>query len=129
MANVKQENPRFSGVLTPVITPYNSDYSPDTKRLTRQCQWMLSQHVGLAIFGTNSEGNSLSTDEKIGLMDALVDAGIDAKKNDAGYGMLRLIRHYQVNRPCDGSGVRWCTDATPILLQERKRRWALCKLC
>ena len=85
-----KEDTRFSGVLTPVIMPYNSDYSPDADRLIRQCKWMLSQSVGLAIFGTNSEGNSLSTDEKIELMDRLVDAGIDANKMMPGTGCCAL---------------------------------------
>ena len=85
-----KEDTRFSGVLTPVIMPYKTDYSPDADRLIKQCKWMLSQGVGLAIFGTNSEGNSLSTDEKIELMDRLVDAGIDANKMMPGTGCCAL---------------------------------------
>ena len=85
-----KEDTRFSGVLTPVIMPYKTDYSPDADRLIRQCKWMLSQGVGLAIFGTNSEGNSLSTDEKIELMDRLVDAGIDTNKMMPGTGCCAL---------------------------------------
>ena len=90
MNSYLKENTRFSGVLTPVIMPYKSDYSPDADRLIRQCKWMLSQGVGLAIFGTNSEGNSLSTDEKIELMDRLVDAGIDTNKMMPGTGCCAL---------------------------------------
>ena len=85
-----KEDTRFSGVLTPVIMPYKTDYSPDADRLIKQCKWMLSQSVGLAIFGTNSEGNSLSTDEKIELMDRLVDAGIDTNKMMPGTGCCAL---------------------------------------
>ncbi len=55
---------KFSGVLTPVITPFTSNLLPDAERLIRQCKWMLSQNVSLAVFGTNSEANSLSADEK-----------------------------------------------------------------
>ena len=84
------EDTRFSGVLTPVIMPYKTDYSPDADRLIKQCKWMLSQSVGLAIFGTNSEGNSLSADEKIELMDRLVDAGIDTNKMMPGTGCCAL---------------------------------------
>ncbi len=60
---------KFVGVLTPVITPFKDDLSPDAARLLSQCKWMISQNVNLAIFGTNSEANSLSTEEKISLMD------------------------------------------------------------
>lgn len=81
---------RFSGVLTPVITPFNADLSPDAHRLIVQCRWMLSQNVGLAVFGTNSEANSLSVDEKIMLLDHLVDAGIDPKQLMPGTGCCAL---------------------------------------
>ena len=35
---------KFSGVLTPVITPFKEDFSPDSKRLLKQCKWMLSHN-------------------------------------------------------------------------------------
>ena len=81
---------RMSGVLSPVVTPFSGDLSPDADRLARQCQWLLSQNVGLAIFGTNSEANSLSVDEKIDLMDALVDAGVDPARMMPGTGCCAL---------------------------------------
>jgi 4-hydroxy-tetrahydrodipicolinate synthase len=81
---------KFTGILTPVITPFKDDLSPDPSRLLKQCKWMLSHNVGLAIFGTNSEANSLSTDEKINLMDFLVDGGIDPKRMMPGTGCCAL---------------------------------------
>ena len=57
-ANVT-DSPRISGVLSPVVTPFGSDLAPDAERFVRQCRWLLSQNVGLAVFGTNSEANSL----------------------------------------------------------------------
>ena len=67
---------RFDGVLAPVITPFTKDLLPDGERLTAHCQWLVNQGVGLAVFGTNSEANSLSIDEKLVLLDELVTAGI-----------------------------------------------------
>ncbi len=81
---------KFSGVLTPVITPFKEDLSPDPDRLINQCRWMLSQNVGLAAFGTNSEANSLSIDEKIMLMDRLVEGDIDPKRMMPGTGCCAL---------------------------------------
>ena len=75
---------KFSGVLTPVITPIKKDLSPDAKMLIHQCKWMLSQHVGLAVFGTNSEANSLSTGEKIELLDQLIESGINPARMCSG---------------------------------------------
>lgn len=68
---------RFSGVLAPVITPFKADLSPDAELLSRHCRWLISQGSGLAIFGTNSEANSLSVNEKKQLLDALCAADID----------------------------------------------------
>lgn len=81
---------KFSGVLTPVITPFTADLTPDAERLIRQCKWMLLHNVGLAVFGTNSEANSLSTDEKIELMDRLVEGGIDPARMMPGTGCCAL---------------------------------------
>ena len=66
---------RIQGVLSPVVTPFRSDLSPDAERFVRHCRWLLSQNVGLAAFGTNSEANSLSADERIELLDHLVGPG------------------------------------------------------
>jgi len=81
---------RLSGVLSPVVTPFNDDLSPDADRLIRQCQWLLSQNVGLAVFGTNSEANSLSVGEKIMLLDQLAEAGIDTARMMPGTGCCAL---------------------------------------
>jgi len=62
-------------VLAPVITPFDAKGAPDTQRLGRQCQWLLSHQVGLAIFGTNSEANSLSVSERITALEYLVQHG------------------------------------------------------
>jgi 4-hydroxy-tetrahydrodipicolinate synthase len=83
-------SPRIKGVLAPVVTPFNADLSPDAQRFIAQCQWMLSQGSGLAIFGTNSEANSLSVNERIALLDALLAADIDASRMMPGTGCCAL---------------------------------------
>jgi len=82
--------PRIAGVLSPVVTPFKPDLSPDPDRFARQCRWLLSQNVGLAVFGTNSEANSLSVDEKIELLDRLVGAGLDPARMMPGTGHCAL---------------------------------------
>ena len=78
------------GVLSPVVTPFRADLSPDAERLLSHCRWLLSNNVGLAVFGTNSEANSMSVDEKLELLDHLVDAGIDAARMMPGTGCCAL---------------------------------------
>jgi len=83
-------SPRIKGVLAPVVTPFNADLSPDPQRFVAQCQWMLSQGSGLAIFGTNSEANSLSVNERIALLEALLAADVDATRMMPGTGCCAL---------------------------------------
>jgi len=97
----------MSGVFAPVITPFKPDLSPDSDRLIRHCRWLLANDVGLAVFGTNSEGNSLSVDERIALLNDLIDAGLDPARMMPGTGCsaftdtVRLTAH-AVQRGCGG---------------------------
>jgi 4-hydroxy-tetrahydrodipicolinate synthase len=81
---------RITGVLSPVVTPFRADLVPEPERFVRQCRWLLSQNVGLAVFGTNSEANSLSVDERIELLDRLVGAGVDPARMMPGTGCCAL---------------------------------------
>ena len=81
---------RISGVLSPVVTPFTRDLAPDADRFVRQCRWLLGQNVGLAVFGTNSEANSLSVEEKIELLDRAVAAGVDPARMMPGTGCCAL---------------------------------------
>jgi 4-hydroxy-tetrahydrodipicolinate synthase len=95
---------RFSGILAPVITPFHDDFSPDANRLVAHCRWLLSNDVGLAVFGTNSEGNSLSVEEKIALLDGLLDAGIDGARIMAGTGCCALTDSVRLTKHAVRSG-------------------------
>jgi len=89
---------KLRGVFSPVITPFASDLSPDAKRMVRHCKWLLSQDVGLAVFGTNSEANSMSVSEKIGLLDALVEAGVPGDRMMPGTGCCALTDSVELTR-------------------------------
>lgn len=90
---------RLSGVLCPVVTPFDRKLAPVPHRLVAQCRWLLSQDCGLAVFGTNSEANSMSVAEKRDLLDALADGGIDRDRLLPGTGgcalgdTVELTRH------------------------------------
>ena len=99
--------PRIKGVLAPVVTPFNTDLSPDAERFIAQCQWMLTQGSGLAIFGTNSEANSLSVNERIALLDALLSADVDPARMMPGTGCCALtdtvrLTEHAVKAGCAG---------------------------
>jgi 4-hydroxy-tetrahydrodipicolinate synthase len=80
---------RIRGVLSPVVTPFKADLSTDAERLVTHCRWLLSQDVGLAVFGTNSEANSLAVEEKTDLLDRLVGA-VDPARMIPGTGCSAL---------------------------------------
>src|SRR5216117_4130524 len=81
---------RIRGVLAPVVTPFKADFSPDCERFIRHCQWLLSQDCGLAVFGTNSEANSMAAGERSTLLDALVAAGMDPSRMMPGTGCCSI---------------------------------------
>ncbi|HEY3178345.1 MAG TPA: dihydrodipicolinate synthase family protein [Casimicrobiaceae bacterium] len=89
---------RPHGVLAPVVTPFTADLRPDTERLARHCRWLLAQNVGLAVFGTNSEANSLSVQEKIALLNALIAADIPPERMMPGTGCCALPDTVELTR-------------------------------
>jgi len=82
---------RIRGVLAPVVTPFKQDLSPDRERFIAHCRWLLSQNCGLAVFGTNSEANSLSMEERARLLDELVAAGVDPSRMMPGTGCCSIM--------------------------------------
>ncbi len=98
---------RIKGVLAPVVTPFDKDLNPDTARFIAHCKWLISQGSGLAAFGTNSEANSLSFNERTALLDALLASGVDPKRMMPGTGCcaltdsIRLTEH-AVKAGCAG---------------------------
>ena len=98
----------FSGVLVPVLTPFDSDWRPDKQAFIHHCNWLIDQGAdGLAVFGTTSEANSLTIDERMELLESLIDSGVPTTKLMPGTGMcatadsIRLTRH-AVDLGCAG---------------------------
>jgi 4-hydroxy-tetrahydrodipicolinate synthase len=77
---------RIKGVLSPVVTPFKADLSPDKERFVAHCKWLMSHNCGLAVFGTNSEANSLAADERMAMLDAVVGAGVNTARMMPGTG-------------------------------------------
>jgi 4-hydroxy-tetrahydrodipicolinate synthase len=81
------------------VTPFRKDYSPDAERFVRHCKWLLkSGCAGLAVFGTNSEANSMSVAEKRKLLEALVAGGVPAASLMPGTGHSALSDSIEMTR-------------------------------
>jgi 4-hydroxy-tetrahydrodipicolinate synthase len=89
---------RLRGVFSPVITPRADDPRQAAAMLVRHCRWLLEQDVGLAVFGTNSEANSLSVAERMHLLDALADAGVPGQRMMPGTGCCALDDSVELTR-------------------------------
>lgn len=81
----------FSGVIAPVLTPFGEDGSADVDRFIEHCHWLMEQGcTGLAPFGTTSEGNSLGLDERMELLEEIIDADIEPEVLMPGTGTPSL---------------------------------------
>jgi 4-hydroxy-tetrahydrodipicolinate synthase len=68
---------------------------------------LVSQNCGLAPFGTTSEANSMSIHERVSLLDALIEAGIDPSRMMPGTGCCSMmdaveLTTYAVKHRCAG---------------------------
>jgi 4-hydroxy-tetrahydrodipicolinate synthase len=95
---------RIRGVLAPVVTPFKAGLAPDSQRFIAHCKWLLSQNCGLAVFGTNSEANSLSMEERAMLLDELVAAGVDPSRMMPGTGCCSITETVKLTKQAVGNG-------------------------
>ena len=91
-----------------MLTPFPRELSPDPQRLARHCRWLLAHGcAALAPFGTTSEANSLSVEERESLLDALLEEGIPPDRLMPGTGCCALpdtvrLTAQAVRRGCAG---------------------------
>jgi 4-hydroxy-tetrahydrodipicolinate synthase len=68
---------RLFGVLSPAVTPFRQDLSVAPERWLQHARWLLDNGcTGLAVFGTTSEANSLTIEERMSLLERLAAQGI-----------------------------------------------------
>jgi 4-hydroxy-tetrahydrodipicolinate synthase len=95
-------------VLSPAITPFHPDGSPDKAKLAKHCQWLQANHVGMAVFGTNSEANSMSVAERLDVLDYLIGTGLSPGQMMPGTGACAVtdaiaLTRAAVNAGCAGT--------------------------
>lgn len=99
----------FHGVIAPVLTPFGEDGDPDAARFLAHANWLLGDGcTGLAPFGTTGEANSLGLEERMRLLDALVEGGIDPGLLMPGTGTCALadtvaLTRHAVQAGCGGA--------------------------
>lgn len=83
-------NDTLAGVFAPVLTPFDKTLKVDAPLFVKYCGWILSQGSGLAMFGTNSEANSLTVEEKLELLGLAVENELPVEKMMPGTGACAL---------------------------------------
>ena len=81
----------LKGVLAAVLTPMDEDLSPDYPAFAAHCQRLLASGChGLSVFGTTGEANSLSVNERLAALEALLERGVPPEKLLPGTGSCAL---------------------------------------
>lgn len=105
---------RIQGVLSPVLTPFKSNLEPEVARYIAHCKWLVSNNVGLALFGTNSEAASLAVSERQALLDKLLEAGVPAGRMMPGTGACSLTEAVTLTKHAVEGGAAGCLMLPPF---------------
>jgi 4-hydroxy-tetrahydrodipicolinate synthase len=81
----------LKGVLAAVLTPMDEDLNPEHRAFAAHCQELLAAGChGLSVFGTTGEANSLSVNERLAALEALLESGVPPEKLLPGTGSCAL---------------------------------------
>ena len=104
--------PRFGRVITAMITPFNEDGSLDIKGACDLAYWLMSQgNEALVLAGTTGESPTITQDEQIQLVKAVVEAVeipviAGAGSNDTKSAITNTQR-------CEDAGAKGILSVTP----------------
>lgn len=97
---------RLGGVFAAVLTPLGADLAPDHGAMARHSRWLLDNGCdGLSVLGTTGEANSFSVEERIAIVDGLIEAGIPAETLLPGTGCCALTDSVRLTRHAVEAGV------------------------
>ena len=103
---MKKASRNVSGLWVATLTPMTADLAVDTPRLAAHCRFLFDAGCdGVAIFGTTGEGPSFSAPERLKAMDALLKAGIPARRMILGTGASAITDAAEMNRAATQAGL------------------------
>lgn len=95
-----------TGVFCAATTPFNADLSVDQGLFTSHCKRLLDNGcTGIAMLGTTGEANSLSSRERMALLDAVVKSGIAPSKLLPGTGVASFMETVELTKHAVANGV------------------------
>jgi len=82
---------KMTGVMTPILTPFNDDLSFAPDLYISHAKWLLEQGIHfISPFGTTGEALSMTVTERMAAVDGLVNDGIDPTVLMPGAGLCNL---------------------------------------
>ncbi|MEZ4832124.1 MAG: dihydrodipicolinate synthase family protein [Caldilineaceae bacterium] len=94
------------GVWSPMLTPVDADLMPDLKRMAEFGRYLLDNGChGLLIFGTTSEATSFSSDERMAVVEGLLESGLPADKLVIGTGTPSITETAELTAHATAAGV------------------------
>ena len=82
---------KMTGVIAPILTPFNDDLSFAPDLYVSHATWLLEQGIHyISPFGTTGEALSLSVNERMTALDILIKGGIDPAVLMPGTGLCNL---------------------------------------
>src|SRR5210317_2249981 len=89
------------GVIAPLLTPFNDDFSIATDLYVAHARHLLDTGcVALAPFGTTGEALSVGIDERLAAIRALIDGGVDPERMIPGTGLSNIADTARLSRAC-----------------------------
>ena len=108
-----EAKPAF-GVWSPVLTPVDGGYRPDTARFVVHARWLLDNGChGLGVFGTTGEANSFSIEEREVVLTAAAEA-LPVDRIMAGTGCCALTDTVRLTRHAVALGIETALMLPPF---------------
>ncbi len=108
-----------SGLWVATLTPLESDGSCDAGRLAAHCRHLFDAGCdGVALFGTTGEGPSFSVAERRRALEAVLRAGIPARRVMLGTGAAALPDAAELNRAATEAGCAGALMLPPFFFKQ-----------
>lgn len=117
---------RFEGIYTPIVTPYDDDYSINYKKLSEVVDFLIGAGVhGIIAAGTTGEYYAQSTEERIDLMQCIKDLVAGRAPLVVGTGAIRTEDSVFYAQAARDTGADAILVATPPYAYPTDREIAL----
>ncbi len=93
-------------VYAAALTPLAADLAPDVAALSGHCKWLLRNGCdGIGLLGTTGEANSFTIDERLDVIEGVVDAGVRPHQLMVGTGCCAIADTVRLTKAALDVGV------------------------